>query len=380
VIYGFDSAGFLQELQTNLVGNVAGFSVGLNQHGSTIEQATWGWAKWPLDGAEGEPWTLDTRMNVASLNKIVTAIAMMKVLGAAGLSPDTPIIGYLPAYWAKGPNVDKITFADLLAHTSGLAYNNPNASMDFAGMKEAIEAGTLNWGDYSYENVNYGLCRVLLATVNGSVPPTTIVCPVASGDRANVNDNLWNTSTINLYASYVAEEIFAPSGVHGPGFAHDPADALAYDFPVTSGSDADGALDQQQDAAFHMSVNEMLRVMGTFRRAGTLVSPTQAQVMLDRGFGLNRFPPPPFVSTSVLTNLGYMYYKLGGWAYELYEEQCVAFFLPQDMELVVMVNSPLRDEEVSDGTPRGNLLYPLVELAFEVNIVEMAGNAPAPPA
>ncbi len=45
-----------------------------------------------------------------------------------------------------------------------------------------------------------------------------------------------------------------------------------------------------------------------------------------------------------------------------------------------MVNSTIADEEVINGVPQGNLLYPLVELAFEVNIVEMAGDAAAPPA
>jgi Beta-lactamase len=113
----FDAAGFIQELQAKLKDNVAGYSIGLNENGSTIGQANGGLAKWPIDGFEAEAWTLDTRTNVASLSKIVTAIAMTKLLGEAGISPGTPIIGYLPAYWVKGPNVGYITFADLLAHT-----------------------------------------------------------------------------------------------------------------------------------------------------------------------------------------------------------------------------------------------------------------------
>ena len=60
-------------------------------------------------------------MHVASLSKIVTAIAMTRLLGEAGIPPSTPIIDYLPGYWVKGPNVDQITFADLLTHTCGAA-------------------------------------------------------------------------------------------------------------------------------------------------------------------------------------------------------------------------------------------------------------------
>src|SRR6202042_2638160 len=107
-----------------LIDNVAGYSIGLNQDGSRIAQSSWGWAKEPEDG--GQAWTLDTRMQGASLGKIATAIAMTKLLGDVGISPTTPIIDYLPAYWVKGPNVQNITFFDLLAHKSGLAFKNSN--------------------------------------------------------------------------------------------------------------------------------------------------------------------------------------------------------------------------------------------------------------
>ena len=212
----FDAAGFIQELQAKLKDNVAGYSIGLNQNGSTIGQANGGLAKWPIDGSEAEAWTLDTRMNVASLSKIVTAIAMTKLLGEAGISPGTPIIGYLPAYWVKGPNVGYITFADLLAHTSGLANDSSDDLMDFETMRDEIEIGSTNSGKYNYLNMNYGLCRILLATVNGNVPLSLLVWPTKLND--NFNDKTWNSSTISAYASYVASEVFAPSGVSGPGF------------------------------------------------------------------------------------------------------------------------------------------------------------------
>ena len=77
-------------------------------------------------------------MHVASLSKIVTAIAMTKLLGEAGISPNTPIIDYLPAYWVKGPAVDYMTFFNLLAHTSGLAFQTTNSRSDFEWMKEQI--------------------------------------------------------------------------------------------------------------------------------------------------------------------------------------------------------------------------------------------------
>ena len=352
VVYRFNAAGFIQDLEDQLTWDVAGYSIGLNENGSSIAQTSWNWAKEPQDGREA--WTPDTRMHVASLSKIVTAIAMTKLLLEAGIPPTTPIIDYLPAYWVKGPNVESIRFFDLLAHTSGLAYQAPTWS-DFEWMKEQIAVGTFNLGCYNYQNLNYGLCRILLATVNGNVP-VDWVFPGWQGSP----DSLWDCSTIAAYASYVTDEVFAPSGVSGPGFTHGASDALAYDFPVTGHGWNSGDMTYMVGGAgYHMSVNELLKVMGTFRRGGTIVNPDQAQAMLEDGFGINA---PP-----VMTNVGTYYVKFGGWTGDSdYEEQGEAFFLPLDMELVVLVNSQVNGE---GPPPNGTSLEQWVASAYLKNIV-----------
>ena len=92
VLYGLDATGFIQELEELLTGNVAGYLIRLTENGSTIGLAGQNWAKEPQDGSED--WTPDIRMHVASLSKIVTAIAMTKLLGEAGIPPGTPVIDY----------------------------------------------------------------------------------------------------------------------------------------------------------------------------------------------------------------------------------------------------------------------------------------------
>jgi CubicO group peptidase (beta-lactamase class C family) len=355
VFYAFDAAGFIALLQDALAHTVAGYSIGLTENGSLIGLADQNWAKWPQDGAQG--WTPDTRMHVASLNKIVTAIAMTRLLQEAGLGPDTLIYDYLPGYWAKGPNIEQVTFGNLMAHTSGLAFNADSPPADFQYMKSQIAGGTCNIGQYSYQNVNYGLLRVLLATVNGNVPEDWNVVPEFA-------DSLWDCATTAAYASYVASYVFAPASVTGPGFTHEAADALAYNFSV-GGVGVEGIGWNSGDLApyagadgYHMSVNELLRVMAAFRRGGTIVSTAQAQAMLDAGYGVNQ----PIVDTQ----LGPAYHKIGTW----YDnkgrwEQGVAFFLPLNMELVVLVNSPV------DGQQDDNFLYSVVSDAYLLNIVQI---------
>ena len=86
-------------------------------------------------------------------------------------------------------------------------------------------------------------------------------------------------------------------------------------------------------AGWHLSVDDLLDVMGAFRRKGTIMTVKQAQTMLDDGFGID-------VRTS--TPLGTLYNKNGAWGDAGgHVEQSLAYFLPQNMELVVLANSPV---------------------------------------
>jgi CubicO group peptidase (beta-lactamase class C family) len=262
--------------------------------------------------------------------------------------------------------VDLITFGDLLAHTSGLSYESGSSRSDFPYMKSQIAAGTFNRGQYYYQNMNYGLCRILLATINGNIPVDWTAPPFLFNlFGSEFNDRLWDVITIRAYAAYVANCVFAPAGVTGPGFTHEAADALAYayDFPVTgTGWNSGDLTSMAGGAAWHMSVNELLSVMGTFRRGGSIVTAAQAQAMLDDGFGQN----PQIAQTP----LGPVYHKIGTWGTDSDRwEQGVAFFLPLNMELVVLVNSTV------GGIQDGQYLYTLVSNAFLAHIVEL----PVPP-
>jgi CubicO group peptidase (beta-lactamase class C family) len=327
--YTFDVGGFTTAVHAALKDSVVGYVMRLNQHGTTIETLEWNWAKMPVDGGEG--WNPDVRQHIASCSKLVTAIAMTKLLNAKNISYDTPIISYLPAYWAKGPNVDKITFRHLMTHTSGLDYNVSSSSSDYPFMKAQIAAGTQNLGKYWYQNMNFGLCRILITTINGNVSPqTNFNLP----SIPNANDTIWDYVCIQSYVAYVQASLFTPAGVSGPTLDHPAPDALAYNYPPSGSGWNSGDLSTViGGAGWHMSVDDLLAIMGTFRRKGTIMSTTQAQTMLDDSFGID---------IKVNTNLGALYNKNGGWGSGANQsEQSLAYFLPQDMELVLLVNSPI---------------------------------------
>lgn len=93
-----------------------------------------------------------------------------------------------------------------------------------------------------------------------------------------------------------------------------------------------------------MSADDLLNVMGTFRRAGTIMSPAAAETMLADGYGIDLI--------DAVSHAGTIYGKNGfQWNSTEETEQCAAYFLPIDMELVVFVNSTVGP--VSKANPTG---------------------------
>ncbi len=89
------------------------------------------------DRAAGVPNTVETRFRLGSMNKIITAVAVLQLVEAGKLSLDRPISHYLPDY----PNKDaasKVTIRQLLTHRSGVGEIGFNDSPEFKTPAEFI--------------------------------------------------------------------------------------------------------------------------------------------------------------------------------------------------------------------------------------------------
>lgn len=321
LFYRLDVDGLARDLRALLSGCLSGYSLQLRRYSRTLIDQQWNWSRTPADG--GVPWTADAQMHVASVSKLVTAMAMTKLLYSRNLSADARISPWLPKYWQQGPGVDRLTFRHLLTHTSGLVLADEAGPSDFQFMKDQIAIGTV--GKPGYRNLNYGLCRILISTIDA--PYLFNLIPGAT-------DAYWDVTTIRYYSRYVSDNVFAPAGVAST-LAHPADQALAYPFPPNaSGWDSGDLSTMSGCIGWHLSVDDLLRVMAAFRRRGVIVDPARAQTMLDRQFGLDMKRDTP---------LGRIYAKGGFWSFDggRFVEQTNAFFLPRGMELVILANSPL---------------------------------------
>lgn len=218
-----DTEAFQVALDNALKDNVAGYVAQLRQAGQVVFTKTWEYAKRPpQDGRL--LWRTDVPMHVASVSKLMTAMAMTVLMGDK-ISPDDSIIGYLPEYWTKTKNIQLITFRDLFNHTSGLS--SSTEPTDFYSMKAAIAGATDGPGNYNYQNVNYGLFRIILAVMNGNIKNNSYF----GGGQILTNDQFWDATTISAYNQYLQANVFKPSGVGDATLDQPSACALAYRRP-----------------------------------------------------------------------------------------------------------------------------------------------------
>ncbi len=180
---------------------------------------------------EGEkPYTIDTRMHIASMSKTIAAMAFTQLAAQKHIRTTDKIAPYLPSSWTKGANIDQITFYDLFNHRSGiigLGNNCQNGSYTeniYNGLKQLIANGvkTANRGLYCYQNANIGLMRVLIPAITGYV--------------FTGNDYTDDQQTQQLYRAYVQDNVLAKVGLTNiiPTYpANDPT--YCYDYPYTTG-------------------------------------------------------------------------------------------------------------------------------------------------
>ena len=162
-----DVQGFLSDLAGKLT-DAEGFVAHIqypdpkNPGGYLQDSRSGGWAIDPADPGQ-LAWSTSCPMHVASVSKLVTAVAMTRAFLYYQISPDTAIGGYLPYFWTQGPNIGNVTFRQLLTHKSGI----DSMAMDYMSMQTQVDNGVdaNKIGQQVYANMNFSLCRMLLASI-----------------------------------------------------------------------------------------------------------------------------------------------------------------------------------------------------------------------
>lgn len=201
-----------------------GYNFSVYRNGVEVASGAGGNARLPVDGTP-ILYTEETRQEIASMSKTITAMAVIQALEDADLFTSAKVIDFLPSFWEKGPLVESLTFAGLLSFHSGLlnSGSSPNES-NFGNLMQTVSDGCIGplgphdgyAFDYAYTNANYGLAVYLLAYL---VDPEAM-----AGFEDDYQDAtpgleqaivMWNMDDFvhECYLAYVRANIFEPSGV-----------------------------------------------------------------------------------------------------------------------------------------------------------------------
>ena len=142
LLYRLDVEGLGRDLRALLSPCLTGYSLQLRRYGRTLLDQQWNAARTPVDG--DVDWTSNVQMHVASVSKLITAMALTKVLHSRSISPDRRICRGCRGTCNKGPFVDQLTFrAPADPHIGAGPARRGGQSCGFLFMKEQMALGTV---------------------------------------------------------------------------------------------------------------------------------------------------------------------------------------------------------------------------------------------
>jgi CubicO group peptidase (beta-lactamase class C family) len=255
-----DWSGFIKDA---LSPRATGYAFAVARHGKLVTSGASGFARTQAD-APSTPWTTRTRINLASVSKPLTAVAVLKVLDSKKIGVDEPFYPFLAKTFPQaGDKVNTVSIRNLLTMKSGMEVGPDLLFEDFGGdvdkymenyLKKAL-VGTPG-ETYAYSNTNFTILQILIEQL--------------SGDR---------------YAHYVTREVVDRMGIDSRVFNLDPDPVAAATLSYGDGTDPRHGyfwktIPALGAAGWVSSAEELLKLlMGV--RDGAVLSPDMGFAMLN---------------------------------------------------------------------------------------------------
>jgi hypothetical protein len=328
-----DAKGCISEakLQAKICGTLANHVVGYSCLVGGLRPISGGLAR-TIVNPPSTPMSPSLLTNIASVSKTMTTIGILQLLAKDGLTIDTKISPYIYSDWQQGPNINQLTFKNLLTHTSGFA-QLPNSTcgngITYAALETIVANGVQpsDIGTPSYGNCNFALLRELMPALLNQ-PLTNI---------PNGQQRAQQSSA--MYISYMRSHVFEPAGVQDSSCTPPATTSgiLSYTYPGGSAAGTDWGDWSMQcgSGGWVLTANDIFDVINTLANQKALLTAAAKHQMFSDCLGwdcaVRSDCPNPYVCKNGDLNNG-----SGGIALWTY-----AGVLKCNVPVVVVVNSPL---------------------------------------
>lgn len=263
------------------------------------------------------------RLYVASMNKTITATALIKLLDEKKVSLDSPIWKWLPLNWKRGPGIDQITFRQLLTHQT--RFTAKTWWEYYPDLQAVIAAGATD-KDIVYRNTNFNLMRVIIACMNGFLP--------GSNDQKNSEE------TARIYREYVQQTVFNKCLIADAPYKEEAADNPVLNYPMPD-QGKKGYLSSDLTLncgaqGIRLSALEYTKFLTYLLKTDNILNAQQRQRMLDGQLGLFSFDTP---RGKVYNHGGYMPEAGNGGGFS-----GAWYVFPGDIRVVVLCNSEFKGD------------------------------------
>lgn len=265
-----DLANMDLRIRTALDTTTVGYAFVISRNGQMARNRQVGWARTQADGGIAQ--SIDKRMVVFSLSKVLTAVAAIRLIEQRGLTVDSTIGPWLPPEWNAPLSVRNLRFRQLLSHQSGLRSTLQDASQtqSWTGMRDSIANGTPLPKTYTYQNLNFALFGVMIPKLWAGEP---------GGPPANMD---FDQSTASFwYRWYVVSQLLQPIGINGADctFADRETMTRFYGRGMSGGFDSDDRTQWCASGGWYLSASEYARFIAHLRHTNTLLTAQQRQTM-----------------------------------------------------------------------------------------------------
>jgi len=208
----FDEGKFTSYIHDKVAANTIGYALVVYKDGKYLTSSAAGYSVLKKDVpdilAEGLSFRPETRINIASVTKPITATAVLKALqNNPNVSLDSKVAPFLPSNWTLGPGVANLSFKDFMSQYTGMNDNKGNTSI--SGLRKWIADGvTRPKSSYLYINGNLAIFRIVLPYL---VANQTIRNSYNS--QAQMDEKGFNTLISNKFVEIVRNTVFTPMGI-----------------------------------------------------------------------------------------------------------------------------------------------------------------------